>query len=463
MRYLLIILLVMGISPVRGQISLNLETCREMALESSKKMSIATKQGEKAEFERKAYRANFLPKLSATGLYAYMQKKSSFTIDGGYLPTFVPGANGELVYNLYIDPATKLPVMGKDGLPLAKTYAFMPDIELELGLRGVYSAGAMLEQPIYMGGKIRSAYRMATIGKEMAELNKQYTRAEVITEADEVYWQYVRLVELVTSAQKYKAVVNELVRNLTDAYETGMASRNDLLKAQVKLNEAELMLQKAENGKALAGMNLCRVIGIDLYSSIQVSDSLCGEVTPGVLNAGEGLQQRPEYKLKEKQVALTRSDFLPEVGVSASYGFSGGISLNGQTEDVVSFMAMASVKIPIYHWGEGRGKIKAMKAEQEMSRLKKEEMSQMMLLEIARARYNIEDCHTRVILTRKSLSQAEESLGVSKNQYEVGMETITNYMEAQAQWQKAWSDWIDAKAELRLSETRYLKATGRLN
>ena len=40
----------------------------------------------------------------------------------------------------------------------------------------VYSAGAMLEQPIYMGGKIRSAYRMATIGKEMAELNKQYTR-----------------------------------------------------------------------------------------------------------------------------------------------------------------------------------------------------------------------------------------------------------------------------------------------
>ncbi len=74
-------------------------------------------------------------------------------------------------------------------------------------------------------------------------------------------------------------------------------------------------------------------------------------------------------------------------------------------------MAMASVKIAIYHWGEGRGKIKAMKAEQEMSRLKKEEMSQMMLLEIARARYNIEDCHTRVILTRKSLSQAEESLG----------------------------------------------------
>lgn len=123
---------------------------------------------------------------------------------------------------------------------------------------------------------------------------------------------------------------------------------------------------------------------------------------------------------------------------------------------------MASLKIPLYNWGEGRGKIKAMKAEQEMSQLKMEEMTQLMLLEIARARYNIEDARTRVTLTRKSLSQAEENLTVSKNQYEVGMETITNYLEAQAQWQKAWSDWIDAKAELRLSETKYLKATGRL-
>ena len=98
-----------------------------------------------------------------------------------------------------------------------------------------------------------------------------------------------------------------------------------------------------------------------------------------------------------------------------------------------------------------------------MSRLKREETSQLMLLEIARARYNIEDSYLRVRLTKKSLEQADENLSVSKNQYELGLESLTNYLEAQAQWQKAWSDWIDAKAELRLNETMYLKATGRLN
>ena len=264
--------------------------------------------------------------------------------------------------------------------------------------------------------------------------------------------------------------MKELVKYLSDACETGMAYRNDLLKAQVKLNEAELMLQKAQNGKALARMNLCRVIGVDLYADVDVRDSLSGEITPGILNSENTLEDRPEYnlltkeeELKEKQVALTRSDFLPQLGVSASYGYSDGLSLNGQSSGVGSFTAIASLSVPIYHWGEGRGKVKALKAEQEMSRLKREETSQLMLLEIARARYNIEDSYLRVRLTKKSLEQADENLSVSKNQYELGLESLTNYLEAQAQWQKAWSDWIDAKAELRLNETMYLKATGRLN
>ena len=230
-------------------------------------------------------------------------------------------------------------------------------------------AGVQLLQPVYMGGKIRTAHLMAKTGEWMADENLRLNRSEVLLETDKAYWQLMRVQEQIRAAKAYRKVVGELVQNIGDAEEVGMTSSNEVLKVKVRYNEAELMLQKAENGKALAGMNLCRVIGIDLYSTIQVSDSLYDEVTPGVLNAGEGLQQRPEYnllekevELKEKQVALPRSDFLPEVGVSASYGFSGGISLNGQTEDVASFTAMASVKIPIYHWGEGRGKIKAMKA-----------------------------------------------------------------------------------------------------
>ncbi|MDE6877638.1 MAG: TolC family protein, partial [Odoribacter sp.] len=208
---------------------------------------------------------------------------------------------------------------------------------------------------------------------------------------------------------------------------------------------------------------------LDLNTALQAADSLSGMVTPGILEDGVTVTQRPEYsildkeiELKQKQVELTRSDFLPQLGVSLSYGYTDGISVNGESEGIASFVALASLKVPVFHWCEGRNKIKAMKAEQEMSELKKEDASQMMLLEATKARFGVEDAAMRVKLTAHSLTQAQENLTESKNRYEVGMETLTDYMEAQAQWQKAWSDWIDAKAGLRLSETGYLKATGRL-
>ena len=58
--------------------------------------------------------------------------------------------------------------------------------------------------------------------------------------------------------------------------------------------------------------------------------------------------------------------------------------------------------------------------------------------------------------------QAEENLKITTNQYEVGMENLTNLLEAQAQWQQAWSDWVEAKTQLKLSETEYLQSIGLL-
>lgn len=474
MRKLLIIVTLLLSIPLSEcfaqEIVLDLQKCREMAVENSKKMQVAAEQQKKAGYDWKSYRANFLPKISGSGLYAYMHKKVNYKIDGGYLPVYQAGDVGQSVplNSIQLGPDGK-PVIGADGIPVFKQYAFLPDIELALGLRNVYSVGVMLEQPVYMGGKVRSAFKMASIGKEMAELNIHSNKAQVLTESDEAYWQYVRVKEQLKSAEKYLEVVSELVKNVTDAMETGMASQNDLLKAQVKQNEAELLVSKANNGVALSRMNLCRVIGVDLYSQIDVNDSLSAEPALDLMNMGNDITARPEYNLLEKQVelkskevALTRSDFLPQLGVSASYAYGDGISLNGESDGVASFAAVASLKIPIYHWGEGRNKVKAVKAEQEMARLQQEELSQMMQLEVAKMRFSVEDAAVRVKMTEKSLNQAEENLQVSKNRYEVGMETITNYMEAQAQWQKAWSDAIDARAELRLSETYYLKSVGKL-
>lgn len=390
-------------------------------------------------------------------------------MSGGYLPTYVPGESGSLQPNVIVGADGK-PVMGTDGKPVFHEYAFLPDIPITLSLRGVYMAGVQLQQPIFMGGKVRAAHRAAKVGEELADENIRLNRSEVLVELEQAYWQYVRVQELVTVASKYKEVTGELVKNLEDARDAGMAPLNDVLKAQVKHNDALLQLQQAQHGQTLAGMNLCRLIGLDLNTSLELTDTLSGTITPGILSLPDDLSQRPDYnmlekqvEMKQKEVNITRSDFLPQVGVTAGYSYGGGLKLNGDDSHSASFSAMASVQIPIFNWGEGRNKVRVAKAEEEITRLNKEKLSEMMQLEIAGNRFKVKDAQTRVNLTRSALAQAQENLTVSRNQYDVGMETLTNLLEAQAQWQQAWSDWVDAKAALRVCETEYLKSLGKLD
>lgn len=119
-----------------------------------------------------------------------------------------------------------------------------------------------------MGGKVRAAHQTAKLGEELAEENIRLNRSEVLVELEQAYWQCVRVQELLVVAQKYKSVVNELVKNLEDARQAGMAPLNDVLKAQVKYNEALLQLQQAEHGRRLAQMNLCRLVGLDLDTEL---------------------------------------------------------------------------------------------------------------------------------------------------------------------------------------------------
>ena len=316
--FLLILVFWPGI--LAAQVELNLQLCRDMAIDYSKEMEMAEHQHRKAVFDTKSFRANFFPKFSMVGFGFYNQKEYQYKLKGGYLPTYRPGTDGKLEPNVVIDPNTQQPVMGGDGKPVFQTYAFLPDIQLRLNLREVYMAGAQLEQPLYMGGKVRKAYQMARVGEKMAEENIRLSRSEILIATDEAYWQLLRVNEQTVAAVKYLQVVQELLQNLRDAQAVGMATPNDVLKAQVRYNEAGLMLQKARHGQVLASMNLCRLLGLDLRTELHLQDSLRDTVASEIWRLDTSVGQRADYTLlaqevdlKKRQVALTRSDFLPPV------------------------------------------------------------------------------------------------------------------------------------------------------
>jgi len=446
---------------VGAQQPLTLDQCREMALTNNKQIRVAAQSIEKAGYDVKAYRANFLLRFTATGNYLYTNSDMKKTIPGNYLPTFIPDADnpGSLIPNILTEV---------NGTPIFKEYAYFPDMNLHLKFSNTYTAGIRAEQPIYMGGKITAAYKASMIGKEIASLNQNLTRSEVILQTDEAYWTYVKTTELHKTAIAYKDVVSELLRNVENAREAGLKSQNDVLKVQVKLNEAELQLRQAENGVRLSRMNLCHVIGLPLDNEIDVSADFDATL-PGIAPNAD-ITQRPEYailseqvNLKHEQVKLARSEFLPEIGVAATFNYGYGLKLNGDPLlDNTAFSAIASVKIPLFHWGEGRNKVRSAKAEKQIARIQRDDWAEKMELELTQSINLYDEALLEVELTNRSVQQADENLRVSRDHYDTGKETLSNLLEAQAVWQQARANQINAQASLRLNETRYLKAAGKL-
>ena len=439
------------VAPAQAQETLSLKECREMALKYNKEMAASVKQTESAHYTAKSYKGNFFPNLTASGTGLYSNADGSYGIAGGNLPVFLPDATGQF----------------NPGQPSG--FAYFPGINLDYKIGWVYMGGIQLEQPLYMGGKIRAAYKMSLLGKEMAQMNETLTATEVILKTDQAYALVVKAKEMKTVADTYHAVLAELQKNVESAYKHGLKPQNDVLKVQVKLNESELNIRKAGNALRLATMNLCHYIGKPLGTDIRTSDSF-PEVEQDIQLQISDISARPEYAILNQQVAiakqqvkLNRSELLPQIGVKGSYDYIHGLEVNNQNLfDKGSFSVLLNVSVPLFHFGERTGKVRAAKAKLEQTRLEQENMNEQMLLELTQAANNLDEARLESSIAERSLQQAEENMRVSRSQYDVGLETLSDHLEAQAMWQQAYETKVDTHFRLYLNYVAYLKATGTL-
>lgn len=470
--FVVFVMSIVCVSSLSAQEQLSIERCRTLALENSKDIKIAEQQEIQAKAMKQSMIANYFPKASATGGLMYMFNDvkllenidpllPQFDVSGGQLPPAISDIVNPLLGDL-------------------RKYIVDNWSPIELGFKGAFMAGITVQQPVYTGGRILAGNRMAKLGMEMAAENKLLQQQNALLEADQIYWLYVSVGEKVKLAKEYKSLLDTAYSKVEDAVNYQMATRNDLLKVQVKRNQVELEMQRAIDGRELARMALCRVVGFDLETPIVATDSVFVENNVSSLEVlgatslpqglGDILQNRLEYSLLQKQIEMKRQnrrlvmgEYLPTIGVGGMWGYMGGYQIQGVGQKAINISnIMATVNIPILGWAEGSKKIKAARTEENIAQLELEKNSELMQLEIKKAMQDMNNAQRRIVLAKETLLQADESLRVSTDMYDVGMETVVNLLEAQAQWQEIYSELIDAETDYRIKQTVYKKAINEL-
>lgn len=444
-----------------AQDSLTIEQCRKMAVEHNRQLASARVQRQKTDFDLLAMKANYLPKLDFNAFDLANTMSGSLALQSSMLPVF--------------DMASQIAGMAE-----------FPAMTVDYSMHNLFGASLMLTQPIYMGGKITAGYNMTKIGQRIADENIRLTEGEVRVKVDEAYAMAVKAREMVDVAKSYETLLQELMKNVESAVRHGMRTRNDQMKVQVKLNQARLAITRADNAYNLARMNLCQIIGmpLDLRPSVakpDVSSMVMSEVLSASADSVQVLS-RPEYamlqektELARQQVKLARSEFLPQLAAFATGGYSYGgkvsvdatSSVGGQVNmydktliDKFSGAIGVTLSVPIYHFGERKGKIRSAKASLQMAQLDLDDNRERMALELSQACNTLKEQMTALEIARLSVEQAEENLRLSRSAYDSGVETLSDHLEAQSLWQSALADEIDARAQLIVALSKWRKAAG---
>ncbi|MGM0497210.1 MAG: TolC family protein [Bacteroidota bacterium] len=484
-----IILLFISTGTAQGQEPISLEECRDMALKHNKQIKIAEEKELAVGSLRKSAKTQFYPKFSFNGGYFRTNKELNLFNEDMYIPivpdevyqngmdVLDPQTNPDLVRETFVtDDFDGVPVPKEDpktGNPLFENYAYLPQDEATIDMKNVFFGNIGMTQPIYTGGKIRETHNIAKYGEKMMESKKNISQSEVILETDKRYWKVISLKEKVTLAEDYLKRIDTLLNDVKNLHEEGIITENKVTKVTVKKDQIQLKLTKAKNGLELARMALNQTIGAPLDSTVRLSDSI-GEVyelknSQDYVNSA--LSERSELnalnngvKMAESGEELMKSRYKPNIGLTANYTMMNPNPYNGfENEFGGDINVGVMVNIPIYHWGDKKHTLEAARHNKKASVHKLEESKEKISLEVRKTIFSYREAIKKVEMTKSSLEHAEENLEMTKNNFDEGITKLADVLEAQSMWQEAYSEYIEAKTEFKLTETELQKASGQLN
>ena len=476
---------------VFAQTPLSLEDCLDLALKQNSEMQIKQEEVKMAEYRKNQAKTAYLPKVDASLTYLRMSDKMYFLSEDKFLPIGSKMDNGsfgfrpEQINNQWtILNGSPVP-LDANGVPFNpktnpneiqwKDYTVIPRDELAVDMRNTFLGALTLVQPIYMGGKIHQTNKMAQIGIDIAKEQQKAEIAEVLYNTENAYWTVISVSNKVKTAIDYQKLLIQLNENVSELVNEGMATKADLLKVRVKLNEVNMNLTKAQNGLSLSKMQLCQQIGFPMTGDIVLTDEISTQTENLIGNNkfasfDQVYENRSEIKSLEKLIELSESktklaaaNYLPEVGLIANYMYSNPDSFNGfEKEFSGSWNVGLTMRIPILHWGESKQKVRTAQSERFINELKLDDAKEKIELQYRQAVYKIEESNKKLLATKSNMEQAEENLKYAELAYDEGLVSVTDVLDAQAAWFAAYSDQTDAQIELRLNYLYLRKVKGEL-
>ena len=419
--------------PVHAQekMTLTLEKSLSLALSQNPFYLASQERVEGAQSRLRQAAAQFFPSLNASALQNLDEKV--FVLE---FPSFIPG-----------------------GQPQRVAVDFTRD----------YQVSFSFNLPLFTGGRLTSGYRQAQYNLYSTRESVRQTHHETVFNVKQGFYGYLLAKELVRVSEEALGLAEKLLQNVRNMVEVGMASRLDLLRAEVRVANLKPSVLQARNNVAVAELSLKTILGLDLSQPVEVVGEMVYQ--PVEVNFEESLRtalaNRPELsqvqyqkKMAEEMVKIARAASLPTVAVSGNYNYWAD-HLNFRKDTWQNFYAFNLVlNIPVFNGFSASAQVAEAKARIREIEHSEKGLVERVKFEVESALLTLNQARESLLSQGKNIEQAQESVRVADLNYTEGLATILDVDAAQVALSEARINYLRAVYEYMVSLALLEKAMG---
>jgi len=407
------------------------------------------------------------PALHASLMRAESASAKAREIAAGRLPSFKLG--GGYTRLSEIPPfAVSLPLFPN---PIVVSQNYFNSFSLRLGV----------QQPLFTGFRLQAGEESARLLERSAGQDLEKDRAELVFQIKSVYWGLARARELERLIDKNIRQLGEHLKDVRAFFDQGLLTKNDVLRAELELSNAELMKIDARNAAEITLSTLNSLMGWPLDTDVDLTTSPGDRPQPetgtvgGQVLAGdrprveEALERRPELKsaefrirASEQGVKAARAGYYPQVFLAGNYYY---LRPNPRLLPALdkfrgTWDIGISVSFDIWNWGQTRSQAEQARAQLAQARDARKLLEDRAILEITQSRLNLARALDKIKLAGLTVTQAEENLRVTRERFKQGVALSVDVLDADVALLRAQVNRTQAAIDLELARASLDKAMG---
>ena len=426
----------------------------ELALANPKVVQLAWAKIEDAAAGRSVAFGSFLPQVSASGTYTRLGTVSEFTMYAAKesvfgLPVFDPTGN-------YIGKTIPIPVA-----------VGLETLNLKLGSYNNMSIAGTVQQTLFTWGKLINAYRIAGLNLDMTVEGVYQARSQIRVDATSAFYQALLARKTVGVMDSALSQLKGHVGQVQSLYDNGMATKLDLMKATLGLQQMEAQVSQIQSGVELALAALLNTLGLEPGRPVTFVDDLAPDSMAVELDSAQAqaLRDRPELKqLRDAArmaglgVSISRTANLPTAfaQVNGYYKNPVGFTAGWGTD----WNATVGVSMPLFTGFANVSRLKQAQARERQARVGLAMAEDGIRLDVQASVLALNQEARNRAYAQKNVEVAEAALGLAEQRFQNGLLTNLDYMDSQLALTQARVAYLNALVNYQVAKARLQKAVG---